>query len=96
MGAHTPGPKVCMSRMGRPPTTLAKLGLDEPLRSEFADYLKAKDDASVKTIVHRAIEAYMKTDLRANPGFEERYAEERKKRLEDRSGLRVVTTDKAC
>jgi hypothetical protein len=82
---------------GRPPTTLAKLGLDEPLRSEFADYLKAKDDSSVKTVVGRAIEAYMKADLKANPGFDERYQELRKsRRQQSRNGLRAVTSDKAC
>jgi hypothetical protein len=62
-----------MSRTGRPPTTGSKLGLDEPLKSEFADYLAAKDDASIKTVVHRAIRAYMKADLDANQGLKERY-----------------------
>ena len=79
---------------GRPPTTLVKLGLDEPLRSEFADYLKAKDDALVKTVIHRAIEAYMKADLDANKGLAERYNELRRSRLEGRrNGLRAVDKD---
>jgi hypothetical protein len=44
--------------------------------------------------VHRAIEAYMKADLAANKGFEDRYKELRRMRLENRNSLRVVPTDK--
>ena len=88
-----------MSRTGRPPTTGSKLGLDDPLKSEFADYLAAKDDASIKTVVHRAIRAYMAADLKANPGFQERFDELQQARREarnGRNGLRVVKPDKGC
>jgi hypothetical protein len=71
-----------MPRSGRRTTTGSRLPLDEPLRSEFADYLVAKDDALVKTVVHRALRAYMQADLDANQGLKERYEELRRVRRE--------------
>jgi len=85
-----------MPRTGRPTTTGSRLNLDEPLRSEFADYLAAKDDASPKTVIHRAIRAYMDADLKANAGIRERYEQLRSARREGRNGLRVVRPEKTC
>ncbi len=87
-----------MPRSGRRSTTGSRLDLDEPLRSEFADYLSAKDDAAVKTIVHRAIRAYMKADLDANQGLKERYEELRRlRRNGGATNVRLIKPpEKAC
>jgi hypothetical protein len=53
----------------------------------------------IKTVVHRSIRAYMNADLKANPGFQERFAELQRARREGRNGrngLRVVTPDESC
>jgi hypothetical protein len=85
-------------RSGRRSTTGSRLDLDEPLRSEFADYLSAKDDAAVKTIVHRAIRAYMNADLDANLGLKERYEELcRLRRNGGSANVRLIKPpEKAC
>jgi hypothetical protein len=85
-----------MPRSGRRSTTGSRLDLDEPLRSEFADYLAAKDDAAVKTVVHRALRAYMDADLDANKGLQERYEELRRTRREGAApNVRLFKPDKA-
>jgi hypothetical protein len=84
-----------MPRAGRRSTTGSRLDLDEPLRSEFADYLTAKDDAAVKTIVHRAIRAYMNADFNANQGLKERYEELRQLHSKVRPRL-VKLPEKGC
>jgi hypothetical protein len=86
-----------MPRSGRRSTTGSRLDLDEPLKSEFADYLAAKDDASVKTVVHRAIRAYMDVDLDKNDGLKERYEELQRARREGRpTNVRLVKPEKSC
>lgn len=86
-----------MARSGRRSTTGSRLDLDQPLRSEFADYLTAKDDASVKTVVHRAIRAYMAEDLDKNAGLRERYAELRRLRREgDAPSVRLIKPERQC
>jgi hypothetical protein len=86
-----------MAQRGRRATTGSRLDLDEPLKSEFADYLSAKDDASVKTIVHRAVRAYMNADLDANVGLKERYEELRRLRRERNGGnVRLIKRDDGC
>jgi hypothetical protein len=86
-----------MAQRGRRATTGSRLDLDEPLKSEFADYLSAKDDASVKTIVHRAVRAYMNADLDANAGLKERYEELRRIRRERNGGnVRLIKRDNDC
>lgn len=86
-----------MAKSGRRSTTGSRLDLDEPLKSEFADYLAAKDDASAKTVVHRALRAYMQADLDANQGMKERYAELRRVRREGSGGnVRAIRPDRAC
>jgi hypothetical protein len=86
-----------MPRSGRRSTTGSRLDLDEPLKSDFADYLAAKDDASVKTVVHRAIRAYMDADLDKNEGVKERYEELRRARREGRAAnLHLIEPEKAC
>jgi hypothetical protein len=71
-----------MPRSGRRTTTGSRLPLDEPLRSEFADYMVAKGDTLVKAVVHRALRGYMQADLDANQGLKERYEELRRVRRE--------------
>jgi hypothetical protein len=83
-----------MPRAGRRSTTGSRLDLDEPLRSDFADYLKAKDDAAVKTIVHRAIRAYMEADFARNIGLREDYEEIRRLRL--KGNVWLIKPEKAC
>jgi hypothetical protein len=87
-----------MPRSGRRATTGSRLPLDEPLKGEFADYLAAKDDALVKTVVHRAIRAYMQADLDANQGLKERYDELRRLRREGATAnVRLIKPpEKAC
>jgi hypothetical protein len=88
---------IAMPRSGRRSTTGSRLDLDEPLRSEFADYLAAKDDAAVKTVVHRAIRAYMEVDLDKNAGIKERYEELRRARREGHApNVRLVRPEKSC
>jgi hypothetical protein len=86
-----------MSRRGRPPTTIAKLGLEEPLRTEFIDYLAAKDGTSIKIVVSRAIRQYMDADFKENPGFERRFNElQERRRKAQKNGLRIVQSDETC
>jgi hypothetical protein len=87
-----------MPRSGRRATTGSRLDLDEPLKSEFADYLAAKDDASVKTVVHRALRAYMEADFDANAGIKIRYEELRRlRRNGTAANVRLIKTpDKSC
>lgn len=67
-----------MAKGGRRSKSGLRLNLDEPLKGEFADYLSAKDDASQKTVVERAIRAYMQADFEENQGIKDRYDELRR------------------
>jgi hypothetical protein len=87
-----------MAKQGRRTTSGLRLNLDEPLKSEFADYLSAKDDASQKTVVERAIRGYMQADLDQNQGLRARYEELRRLRREGSAGnVRLIKQpEKAC
>jgi predicted transcriptional regulator len=85
-----------MARKGRPTTSGARLDLDEPLRTDLADFLAAHDDASQRTVVHRAIRDYIENDLTRNQGVRERYEEIRRGRREEHAvNLHVVKPEKA-
>ena len=59
--------------------------------ASWRDPLAAKDDASVKTVVHRTIRACMDADLDRNPGLKERYEELRRARREGRvANVRLI------
>jgi len=87
-----------MAKGGRRSTSGLRLNLDEPLKSEFADYLSAKDDASQKTVVERAIHAYMQADFDVNQGIKARYDELRQLRREgSTANIRMIKApEKAC
>jgi predicted transcriptional regulator len=86
-----------MPRSGRRTTTGSRLDLDDPLKGEFADYLAAKDDASQKTVVHRAIRAYIEADLEKNAGLKERYEELRRARRDGHApNLHLIKPEKTC
>jgi hypothetical protein len=84
-----------MARTGRPRTTGSRLDLDEPLRSDFDNFLKAHHAASSKEVVHKAIRAFMEADLAKNAGVREEYEALRRARRE-RNGVvaRLVRPDK--
>ena len=84
-----------MARKGRPTTSGARLDLDEPLKTDLGDFLTAHDDASQRTVVHRAIRAYIENDLARNQGVRERYEEIRRARWEGRAvNLHVIKPEK--
>ncbi len=87
-----------MAKGGRRSTSGLRLNLDEPLKSEFADYLSAKDDASQKTVVERAIRAYMQADFDVNQGIKARYEDLRRLRRDGSAGnVRLIKSpEKAC
>jgi hypothetical protein len=57
-----------MARTGRPRSTGSRLDLDEPLATEFADFLAAHHTASVKAVLHKAVRAFIDADLAKNQG----------------------------
>jgi hypothetical protein len=86
-----------MARTGRPRSTGSRLDLDEPLASEFADFLAAHHTASVKAVLHKAVRAFIDADLAKNQGVREEFEALRRVRRE-RNGTNVhlIKSDKAC
>lgn len=79
-----------MAKRGRPGSG-ARFDLDEPLKSDFADFLKAHHGASQGEILHKALSAFMAADLKKNEGVRETYNELRRLRREGGARkLRVV------
>jgi hypothetical protein len=86
-----------MARTGRPRSTGSRLDLDEPLGTEFADFLAAHHSASVKAVLHKAVRAFIDADLAKNQGVREEFEALRRARRE-RNGTNVhlIRSDKAC
>jgi hypothetical protein len=84
-----------MGRTGRPRSTGSRLDLDEPLASEYEDFLKAHHNASSKDILHKAIRAFIDADLANNQGVRDEYEALRRARRE-RNGTNVhlIRSDK--
>jgi hypothetical protein len=86
-----------MARTGRPRSSGSRLDLDEPLRSEFDDFLMAHHTASSKDVVHQAIRAFINADLQRNAGVREEYENlqrARRDRIGNGNNLRIIKTDK--
>jgi hypothetical protein len=62
-----------MARTGRPRSTGSRLDLDEPLATDFADFLAAHHSASGKAVLHKAIRAFIDADLAKNQGVREEF-----------------------
>jgi hypothetical protein len=86
-----------MARTGRPRSTGSRLDLDEPLASEFADFLAAHHTASVKAVLHKAVRAFIDADLARNQGVREEFEALRRARRE-RNGANVhlIRSEKTC
>lgn len=86
-----------MARTGRPRSTGSRLDLDEPLASEYGDFLKAHHTASSKDVLHKAIRAFIDTDLAKNQGVREEYEALRRARRErNGNNVRLIKRDNAC
>lgn len=89
--------KLPMGRTGRPRSSGSRLDLDEPLASEFADFLTAHHTASGKAVLHKAIRAFIDNDLAKNQGVREEYEALRRSRR-DRNGktIHLIRPEKTC
>jgi hypothetical protein len=86
-----------MARTGRPRSTGSRLDLDEPLASEFADFLAAHHMASTKVVLHKALRAFIDADLARNQGVREEYeALQRVRRERNGRNMRLIKPDKPC
>lgn len=86
-----------MARTGRPRSSGSRLDLDEPLASDFADFLTAHHIASVKAVLHKSIRAFIEDDLAKNQGVHEEYEELRRVRRERNGGnIHLIRPDKTC
>jgi len=86
-----------MARAGRPRSTGSRLPLDEPLKSDFDDFLAAHHAGQSKEVIHKAIRAFIDADLGRNAGVREEYEALRRARRE-RNGTvpRLVKPEKGC
>lgn len=84
-----------MARTGRPRSSGSRLDLEEPLASEFADFLAAHHMASGKAVLHKAIRAFIENDLARNVGVREEYEALRRVRRE-RNGSNIHLVENAC
>lgn len=86
-----------MARTGRPRSTGSRLDLDEPLASEFADFLAAHHTASVKAVLHKAVRDFIDADLAKNQGVREEFEALRHARHEGRpANVRLVRPERPC
>jgi hypothetical protein len=86
-----------MGRTGRPRSSGSRLDLDEPLASQFADFLTAHHLASGKSVLQKAISAFIEDDLAKNQGVREEYEALQQARKE-RNGknIHLIKSEKTC
>ena len=86
-----------MARSGRPRSTGSRLPLDEPLKSDFDDFLKVHHLASSKEVIQRALRAFIDADLAKNAGVREEYeALRRARRPRNGAIARLVQPEREC
>jgi hypothetical protein len=89
--------KLAMARSGRPRSTGSRLPLDEPLRTDFDDFLKAHHMASSKEVIQKALRAFIEADLAKNAGVREEYEALRRARRQRNGTIpRLVKPEREC